>query len=130
MMDGELTQPFSALFSEEDENLAPVDVAARTPDEPALLGAVDEFGGAVVLELEALGEFTDRRRAVRRHPFDGEEELMLLRFKIGRPRDPLTDAQEAAQPVAKLRQRPVLGVRDLLLHFGLSLDKVSCYDIL
>lgn len=53
-MQGEFSQQALALGGEFDEDLAPVDFTARAVDHSGLLEAIDEFDGAVMLQLQAV----------------------------------------------------------------------------
>ena len=67
---------------------------------------------AVVLDLEALGEFADGDDSGAGKAFDGEQGLVLLRGDAGGQRGFFAEAQEAAQCVAKGGEELVIFQRD------------------
>src|SRR4029077_4516139 len=69
---------------------------------------VDELDGAVVTELEPLGEGADRGRDAGRHATDGEQQLVLPGLEPDRAGSLLAEAKEPSQLVAERRQRAVV----------------------
>lgn len=53
--------------------------------------AVHQFNGAVVLDLEALGDFSDLGADILRQPFEREKKLMLARLQTCLARCPLAE---------------------------------------
>jgi hypothetical protein len=74
-------------------------------DEPGGLRPVHKLHGGVVADLETFGR-RRHRDPVRGllHPFDYEEQLVLVRFDAGLTRRFLAESQETTDQVAKLMQ--------------------------
>jgi len=70
----------TALRGEDDSHGAAVP-SGTTGDESARLHAVDQFDGAVMPELHALGNLTDRGCAGTGKSTDGQQQLVLLGFE-------------------------------------------------
>ena len=109
MRDRQAREETLAARRETDQHLSPVGPVPRAADETARLHAVDQLDGAVVAELEALGEGPDRRSLPAGHAAHGEEELVLLGCQPGRARRPLAEAEESTHVIAKLRESAVFG---------------------
>lgn len=78
-------------------------VAAPVPANKACgFQAVHQFDSAVVLNLQALGQFTDPGTDSRGEPLQGQQKLMLARFKAGIAGCALAKPQKTADIVAKL----------------------------
>src|SRR5262249_3345847 len=116
MRDRELAEEPVAVRRDRDDHLAAVRPAVPPDDQPALLAAVDQLDGAVVPQLEPLGERPDGRRNPRRNAADGKEELVLARLDADLGRSVLAEAEEAAELVAEFGEGAVLGERDIGGH--------------
>jgi hypothetical protein len=57
-----------------------------------------------VLELQSLRDRTDRRPPAPWQPFEGQQQLVLLRLDLCGPCRRLTEVQEASHDVAQLGQ--------------------------
>ena len=68
-----------------------------------------QFDGAVVLELETLGEIRDAGRGVVSRTLHGEHELVVSRLQSRLPGRYLTEVQEAANLVTEFCQGLVVG---------------------
>ena len=71
--------------------------------------AVGEADGAMVLDLEALGEFADGDVAAAGEAFDGEEGLVLLGGKAGGMGGRFAEVKEFPQGIAEFGQALVMG---------------------
>jgi hypothetical protein len=91
-----------ALFRQVHDHLPAILRVARAHYQPALLGAVDEFDGAVVLKLQPLRQVSNRWLVLTGQPADGQQELILLRMQSPAPRCRLAEMQETAYLVAEL----------------------------
>jgi hypothetical protein len=91
MGERKVTQSLFAPFCERQQDLAMVRAMASSAQKTFHLEAAGEFGGAVMLELEAFGESADGREPAQRKALDGEERLMLLRFEAGGARGLLAE---------------------------------------
>ena len=114
MMHGQLPEDRLAVPGEVDEDLAAIPGVPSPSDQAAVDQAVDELDGAVVTELEPLGDLADGRDPARREPLHGEEQLVLLGLEPGRPRRLLAEVQEAADLVPELGERTVRRAGDAL----------------
>jgi hypothetical protein len=79
------------------------------PSRPAfqqfqLLAAIDQGDDAMVMRLQAVGEFTDRGPLASRKPHDVKQQLVLQRGQPPLPAQFLAEAQEASQSVTELRE--------------------------
>jgi len=77
-----LDQPFQCLFSsggQFNENLPPIHDPGPSSDQTELLSSINEFHDAVVAPLKLLSQFAHRGKISLGEPFDGKEELILLR---------------------------------------------------
>lgn len=79
--------------------------------------AVGEADAAVVLDLQAFGEFADGDMVATGKTLDGEEGLVLLGGEAGGVGGILAEAEEFPQGVAELRQALIMGAGELV--FGL-----------
>jgi len=85
------------------------------PDEAGLLGAVDQFDGAVVPEQEMGRRLADRGRQRSRMTPYREQQLMLLRGEAGGGGLFFAPPREPAQTRAELQQGSVLGVEEVCM---------------
>lgn len=85
-----------------DENLARIEVAATPYRESPRNQAVHQLHGAVMADLQALGEHPDGGSLALGQSFDGEQELVLVGLDAGGPRLVFAEHEEAADLVAKL----------------------------
>jgi hypothetical protein len=76
---------------------------ANTPDESFGLQAVDQFNCAMVTNLQALGEGSNRCPLVARQSLYCQERLVLLWLDSCSARNLLAKIQEAPDFIAKLR---------------------------
>jgi hypothetical protein len=97
-----------ALIRQGQEHLSPVHLIAGPGEQPPLLGPVHEGHGAVVLDLQSLGDIANRD-LIAVESLDREQELMLLRLEPGTARRFLAEALEPAELVAEFSQRLVIG---------------------
>jgi hypothetical protein len=74
-------------------------------DEP-----IHQLNGAVVLELQPVGEDPDCRRSLPLESFQLEQEQILLRLDAGRARRDFPAAEKPADLVAELRERPIVSL--------------------
>jgi len=100
-------------------------LGSNPPDEAAGLHAIHEFHGAVVLDLQALRQDTDRRLPTLWHALQGEEQLVLLWFKARRAGGSFAEMQEAATFIAKLGQRLILHGGELFGGHAVRLYRVA-----
>jgi hypothetical protein len=100
-------QAFGARRKDE-LHLAPVGTVARAPNPAVCFEAAAQFHGAVVADLEPLGQGTHRRFRSERPPFDCQQGLMLLRFNPGGPRSGLAKVQKPANLMPEVREGLVI----------------------
>jgi hypothetical protein len=91
-----------------DEHLAAVVVAARTREEAFIDEPANEFDRAVVREKQAVRDVTNGGPATLGQAFDGEKELVLLRFDSGGPCPFFTEVQETPDLITQLGKRAVV----------------------
>ena len=114
MMQGELAQHLLATRSEADVNLAPVFGAAVALDQVFFLQAADQLHRAVMLNLQALSEIGNAGAIAAACPAYGQHELMVLRLDARLAGCLLAEMQKAADLVAKLGQRRVVGLLEII----------------
>ena len=110
---GKLAQEFGAGGGEAQEHRAPIDRSTFAHDESPGFELIDERDGRVMFDTEPLGDRTDGRLLFERQALDGEQELMLLRLDAQAARRLFAEGEEAAELVAKSRERSVVGGGDL-----------------
>lgn len=119
-----------ALRRGHEVHAATIAMIGRAPREAEGLQTVHQSHGAVVVDLQVLGQRPDAQRAgVGAH---GEQGLVLARGEAGGLGRGFAEAQEAGESVAERRQgRVFLGGHRAPLHGRKSnRDPVlSCYDI-
>lgn len=99
-----------------DQNFALI-VASRVARHSTALGqAVDQLQRAVRSDLQPLGQFSDGRQLAFRQALYREKKLVLLRLDSAGARGFLAIAQEAADLVAQLGERPVGFGRQIPCH--------------
>src|ERR1039457_6179288 len=92
-------------------------------DHAVRLHAIHQFHGAVMANLQALGQIADRRaKALSGESLYGQQQLMLPRFQPDGPRSALAEMQKLADLVAELREHPQLPQRYV---FGLISGNVQ-----
>lgn len=74
--------------------------------------SVGQADGAVMGNLQALGQFADGNPVAAGKSLDGEQRLVLLRRQAGGVGGVFTETQELPQGVAETGQRLVLGFGD------------------
>jgi hypothetical protein len=113
-----------ATRTEMYDYLPTIEVVCRAHDEAPALGAVNQLDGAVMCKLEPLGEAADLGWLARGQAADSQQELILLRMKVGAPRCFLAEAQKPAYLITKFCLRHKLGVE----RCGVA-SFMSCHDI-
>jgi len=109
MMQRQLRQDAFSPERKFNQHFTPVCVATAFPDQTSLHKPVYEFDRAVVLELQALSDISDRRPRLFAGTFHGEHQLMVLRLKSSFAGGFLAEAQETSDLVTKLGQGLVVG---------------------
>ena len=85
-----------------DEHLAPVIGGAQSAEKSPIDQSIDQFDGAVVLELHALGKHADGRTKLVGEAAYCQKQLMLLRFDACLPRSVFAEAEELPNLIPKL----------------------------
>jgi len=104
MLRGKFLQDLLASLCEGHDNLPPVPLTGPAMDHAVRFHAIHQFHGAVVANLQALGQIADggtMARAV--EALDGQQQLVLLRFQTVVPRSFLAEMQKLPDVVAELR---------------------------
>jgi hypothetical protein len=130
MRNCEFLHQFLSAESKSQQNLATVGLAARASNETLGLKPVRQLNCAVMLNLQTLGEYSDRGNVVSGHPFYHQQSLMLMRLDPRSTRSVFAEVQEAADFVAEICKRRVI---DASLSTGsLAHDAyiISYYDII
>jgi hypothetical protein len=109
MGDRELPQQRLAPVREADEDFPPVLGIVLAPREAPLGETVDQLDGAVMLNLQALGQLADGRPVSFGQAFDSQQKLVLLRLDPVRLGGVAAELQEAPDAISELGQRAILG---------------------
>ncbi len=116
MLRGALAQDPLTLLGEPNDHLPSVGGLAPSLDESALLQAIDQAHGAVMPDLETLGERAHGRRRTWWETSDHQQELMLLGFEILGASNLLAEVQKATNLIAKLCQRSIVFDQHLVVR--------------
>jgi hypothetical protein len=111
--DRELPQERLAPLRKADENFTPVLAIVLPACQPSLCETVDQLDGAVMLNLEALGQFADSRPAPFRQALDCQQKLVLLRLDPVRLGGVGAELQEAPDAVSEIGQGAVFSGREV-----------------
>jgi hypothetical protein len=106
----EFRQQLFAAGREAEPHFAPIGPIARAKNPAIRFEPAAEFYGAVMPDLEPLGQDPDGCFEPGRPPLDRQQRLMLLRFDPGRTRDSLAEVQEAANFIPEVRERRVINL--------------------
>jgi hypothetical protein len=112
MRDAEALEDATTACGDDEDDLAPIARAWLLAYEPTRDTSCDELDGAVVLDLQALGDASDRRRLALREATDGEQELVLLRLEARVARGGFAEDDEAPDAIADLGESAVFGNAD------------------
>jgi hypothetical protein len=107
------------------QDLAGVGTAARADEQSFGFEAAAQLDGAVVADLQALGESADGGRNSQRQSLKSEQSLMLLRLNAGGASRVLAEIQEAADFVTESGEGLVV---DCMAMYGHAYI-ISYYDI-
>ncbi len=113
MGERELAQHLFSLWGEVDENPSLISLIPTALDETALNEPIDQLDGAMMRELEPLGQRADGRFPSLRQTLDGKEQLMLLGLKTRSSCRLLAEAEKAAKLIAKFGSCLILSDRAL-----------------
>jgi hypothetical protein len=103
MGERELAQYLFSLWGEGDQNPSLISLIPTALDETALNEPINQLDGAMMRELEPLGQGADGRFPSLRQTLHGKEQLLLLGLKTRSSGSLLTKTQKAAQLIAKFR---------------------------
>ena len=91
-----------------DEHTPAVTRIGFATHEPLVGKPVDETHGAVMADVQTLGQCADRRRCVWRQPLQREQQLVLLRIEPARAGRFLTEGEKPADLVAEFGERAIV----------------------
>ncbi len=114
MMQRELAQNLFATRSEADVNLAPIFGASIPLDQVLFLEAAYQLDRAVMLNLQAFSEIGNPGAIFTAGSPYGQHELMVLRLDPGFPGCFLAEMEKAPDLVAKLGQRRVVRLLEII----------------
>lgn len=126
MLTSQLLEQCLAARTQMHDYLPAIEVVCGAHDQAPALGAINQLDRAVMRKLQSLRKAPDLGRLTRRKAANGQQELILLRMKVGAPRCLLTEAQKAAYLIAKFCLRDELGVE----RTDFVADFMSCHDII
>jgi hypothetical protein len=101
VMQGQFAEHPFAFPGEREQYFSPVASAPMTTHETTVRQPVYQFDGAVMPNLQALGQFSDTRADLGRQAFEGQHELVLPRLQPGNARRPFAKVQEFADMVTQ-----------------------------
>ena len=116
MPHGQFAKYFFAFRSQPQQDLATVIPRTASPHQASGGKAVYQFDRAVVLQLQSLGQRSNRRVQPVGQSLEGQHQLVLLRFQPHFPRCLFAEVKEAANLVAQFGQRPVIGESRSVFH--------------
>lgn len=108
MRKSNLAKNFVSAAGEPQQNLTPIFATAHSFQKAVYFKTIDEFHGAVVLDLKPFGK--DPNGGVTRNgqSLDSEQSLILLRLDTSGTRGLLAQILETAHFVTKFRKRAVV----------------------
>jgi len=112
----EIPKNLFATRGEPELDLATVRAAARTGDQPARLKAIGEFDGAVMADVQALGEFADGGGFGVRHSFNGEQRLVLLGLDAHGAGSIVAETKETANLVTEFGEGREVNIACVVAH--------------
>jgi hypothetical protein len=106
MLFGKVFQDLLTGLRQNYDDLPTVAFAGPAMDHTVRLHSVDQFHGAVMANLQALGQIADGgAKAVSVESPYGQQQLVLLRFQAQCPRRFVAEMLKLADLVAELRER-------------------------
>jgi len=102
MGEAQATKEALASRCDAQEDLSAIRHTAAPLHEASIDRALRELDGAIVVKLQAFRNRADGSSSARRHPFESEQKLVLLRLDVRGPGGRLAEVQETADDVAKL----------------------------
>ena len=112
MVQRQLAQHSLAARRQVNQHLAVVLRAAASPCQASLLQPVKKLHGAVMLNLEPLGQVADRGWRSTGQPLHGQQQLVLLRLESRGASRLLAEMQEPPDLMTELGQSAVLADGD------------------
>jgi len=116
MVDGQITQQLFSLGSQVDGDLPAVDSVTLPLHQPVGDGAVNQFHGAVVADLQPLCQCADAGLDPLGKSANGEQQLVLLGIDTGGAGGLLAEREELPDLVPKFGQGPIIDARDWFRH--------------
>jgi hypothetical protein len=114
MMKRQFSEDFLSLGSERKQDLAAIVLGTGAMDKASGFQAVYQFDSAVMADLHAVRQFANSRPHPGRHALYRQHQLILAAFQARVLHHLLAEVKEAADLVAKLRQRLIVGQSKLL----------------
>jgi hypothetical protein len=130
MRNRELLQEFLSAESKSQQNLSTVRLAARTSEKTLGLKPVHQFNCAVMLNLQTLGQHSDRGNLISGQSFYHQQCLMLVRFNSHSTRGVFAEVQKAADFVAEISKRRVIDASLSPGSLAHDIYIISYYDII
>ena len=102
MVQRECLEKFFAVVSQLDENLPAIVGRAQAAKQASVDQTIDQFHGAVMLQLHPFRQNSDGRFKILRKTANREQELMLLRFDAGLARGVFAETQKPTDLIAQV----------------------------
>jgi hypothetical protein len=115
-MKRKFTQDPFALGGESEQDLPAVLATAPTANVAVGGQAIDQLDGAVVLNLQPLGNFPNAGPGILRTSFDGQHHLVLAGFQASAARCLLAEMQETTNLMTQIRQGLKIGRCESFAH--------------
>ena len=116
-----MAQKLLSAARELEQDFTAVGLAARASDETVRLQPVAQLDSAVMLDLQSLGQYTDRHLGLTWQSLDRQQRLMLLRLDASDAHGLLAKIQEPANFVPKISQRSII---NSACHCSLQLSMI------
>lgn len=107
---GQLAENRLAVRGNPHQYPAPIGGVNLAHDQSLLVEAINQADGAVMTDVEAIGEGADGWRSASRQPLQGQQQLVLLRVQPVGTSGAFAERQEPADLVTELGERLVIRI--------------------
>ena len=107
-MQGEPPQDGLTLRPQLDDDSSSIPSVPAASHHPSPREAIDKLHDAVMTDLQALGQDSDRRRPTALQPLELQKNVILLRLHSGGAGRHLADTQELSNPIPQLGESRVV----------------------
>jgi hypothetical protein len=118
MVQGKVLQYLFTFWSQGKQDFATIIATPLPPHIPARRETVYKFNRTVMSNLEPLGQLANPRAHASGQPLQGEQQLVLVRFKTSRAGGLFTEVKKPANLITQFRQRLVVSGGEHAFHTG------------